>query len=153
MIRENFIRKILRKMLVLLSFFYHSEKYKEDQKLLTFLSNLGKKIKNKKNHKKRDLIHKIFSRKILELVISKKIGSFLREDFIQQMFFVHNRLYINKELNYLKSDTDNKWNTWKKLLLEDKLGNPIKYFFYPQSSGNRIRQVFHLKKFIPSAAD
>ena len=45
---------------------------------------------------------------------------------------INNRLYINKELNYLKSDTDNNWNTWKKLLLEDKIGNPIKYFLYPQ---------------------
>jgi len=38
----------------------------------------------------------------------------------------------------------NKNKLFKKLLVEDNVGNPIRYFLYPISSGNRIREVFHL---------
>jgi hypothetical protein len=41
----------------------------------------------------------------------------------------------------------NKNKLYKKLLLEDNIGNPVKYFLYPSSSGNRIREVFHLLSF------
>jgi hypothetical protein len=32
-------------------------------------------------------------------------------------------------------------------LIEDNIGDPIRYFLYPKSSGNRIREVFHLLNF------
>jgi hypothetical protein len=51
-----------------------------------------------------------------------------------------------KELCELQKDK-NKWNLWKKLLIENSVGDPIRYFLYPKSSGNRIRQVYHLKKY------
>ena len=66
------------------------------------------------------------------------------------MFFIHNRLFIKKELNILQQDSSN-WKLWKKLLKEDKIGNPIRYFLYPRSSGNRIRQTFYLKQFVDFA--
>ena len=62
------------------------------------------------------------------------------------MFFVHNRLFINNELKTLQNSS--KWNFYKKLLIEDDVGNPIRYFLYPKSSGNRINQVFHLSVLI-----
>ena len=41
----------------------------------------------------------------------------------------------------------NKNKLYKKLLIEDNIGDPIRYFLYPKSSGNRIREVFHLLNF------
>ena len=58
------------------------------------------------------------------------------------MFFVHNRFFIFKELNVLRNSK--KWMFYKKLLIEDNVGNPVKYFLYPDSSGNRINHVYHL---------
>ena len=40
------------------------------------------------------------------------------------------------------------WKLWKELLLENSIGKPLRFFIYPFSSGNRIRQVYHIKKFI-----
>ena len=58
------------------------------------------------------------------------------------MFFVHNRLFIYYELKTLKEST--RWNFYKKILVEDEVGNPVRYFLYPTSSGNRINHVYHL---------
>ena len=58
------------------------------------------------------------------------------------MFFVHNRLFILKELLELKKDKN--WILYKKLIEEDNVGNPVRYFLYPKSSGNRINHVYHL---------
>ena len=33
---------------------------------------------------------------------------------------------------------------YKKILEEDNIGNPIRYFLYLKSSGNRINHVYHL---------
>jgi len=94
--------------------------------------------------------HVIFSNKILELVKNKLLTNFLRYSFIQKIFFIHNRFFIYKELQELKKDVKN-WNLWKKLLVENNVGNPVNYFLYKESSGNRIRQVYHLKKFVDFA--
>ena len=29
-------------------------------------------------------------------------------------------------------------------MVEDNVGNPVRYFLYPKSSGNKINHVFHL---------
>ena len=58
------------------------------------------------------------------------------------MFFVHNRFYIYKELKILKKDRN--WFFYKKLIEENSIGNPVRYFLYPKSSGNKINHVFHL---------
>ena len=78
----------------------------------------------------------------MKLLKEKKIQNFLRENFIQKMFFVHNRLFINHELKTLKKSI--KWSFYKKILIEDEVGNPVRYFLYPASSGNKINHVFHL---------
>ena len=56
------------------------------------------------------------------------------------MFFVHNRLFIYYELKYLKIVL--RWNFYKKLLVEDDVGNPVRYFLYPNSSGNKLIMFF-----------
>ena len=58
------------------------------------------------------------------------------------MFFLHNRFFIYSELKTLKNNK--KWPLYKKLINEDSIGNPIRYFLYQNSSGNRINHVYHL---------
>ena len=52
------------------------------------------------------------------------------------------------ELQELKKDKN--WKTWKKLILENDIGKPVRFFLYSNSSGNRIRQVYIIKKFLNS---
>ena len=75
--------------------------------------------------------------------------NFLRNSLIQNIFFIHNRLFIYYEL--LELTRDKKWKFWKKLIYENDVGNPIRYFLYSESSGNRIRQVYILKKFLDTS--
>ena len=93
----------------------------------------------KKNLKK---THNIFNQKLYLLLQKKNITNFLRESFIQKMFFLHNRFFVYAELKDLKKNK--RWSLYKKLINEDTVGNPIRYFLYPDSSGNRINHVYHL---------
>ena len=92
--------------------------------------------------------HKNLSSEILQIIKSSNLKKFLRNSIVQNIFFIHNRLFIFFELRELKKDKN--WNTWKKLILENDVGRPIRYFLYSNSSGNRIRQVYIIKKFINS---
>ena len=58
------------------------------------------------------------------------------------MFFLHNRFFVYSELKALKKDVS--WHVYRKLIKEDAIGNPIRYFLYQNSSGNRINHVYHL---------
>jgi len=137
------IRECLRRFSAFLSFIYKNKKnisLKKEENILRKLS----KFNSLNNYSIKKLpTHNIFSKKILELVLEKKLNNFLRENFIQKVFFVHNRLYIFflliKILFYKKK--------FKYLLKEDHIGDPVRYFLYPKSSGNRIREVFHLMEF------
>ena len=40
-----------------------------------------------------------------------------------------------------------KWRFYENLFKEDNIGNPIRYFLYLKSSGNRINHVYHLSVF------
>ena len=126
-----------------LSFFYKNKKIdkKYETKVIEEIENLyQKKINN--NNKLRT--HIIFNNYIKKLIIEKKFSNFLRENIIQKIFFVHNRVYI---LFMLLKIIFNKNKLFKNLTLEDNIGNPIRYFLYSKSSGNRIREVFHLLNF------
>ena len=129
-----------------LSVFFNTTQFDEekDKKLIKELILKSKKIskKNKKNYKK---THKIFSQNVLNLIQEKKLSNFLQISFIQKMFFVHNRLFLLTYLNELKRSKN--WLFWKKLITEVKIGNPVRYFLYPKSSGNKIFQTYHIKKY------
>ena len=56
------------------------------------------------------------------------------------------RIFIYNELKSLKNSP--RWSFYKKLLKEDEVGNPVRYFLYPSSSGNRINHVYHLSVLI-----
>ena len=92
--------------------------------------------------------HKNLSNEILKIIKNKKLQTFLRNTLIQHIFFIHNRLFIFNELRELKKDKN--WKLWKKMCIDNDVGKPIRYFLYPESTGNRIRQVYILKKFIDS---
>jgi hypothetical protein len=141
------MRDFIRKAISYLSFykFNNLSNLKSEHKKLS--RYLEKKIKNLKSYKKiRTKTHIIFNKNVIDVLKNKKLINFLRQPFIQKMFFTHNRLFIYNELRELREDKKN-WNKWKNLLDEDSVGDPIRYFLYLKSSGNRIRQVYHLKKF------
>lgn len=89
--------------------------------------------------------HKIFSQEIFYLIKNKNFLNFLQNTSVQKMFFIHNRLFLIKY--FLKMFFSKKWNMWKKLLKESGVGNPVRYFLLPFTSGNKIFQAYHLKKY------
>jgi hypothetical protein len=137
------MKKLLRFAIAQLSFFYKNKKINKnyETKVIKEVGNFYKKKNTDNNTLK---THRIFNNYINKLIIEKKFSNFLRQSVIQKIFFVHNRIYI---LFMLFKIIFNKNKLYKKLLLEDNVGNPIRYFLYPKSSGNRIREVFHLLNF------
>ena len=141
------ISQILRYCSTLLSFFYKNKLIYLQKKHEIVSKNLIKKFKKLNLGRSPKLkTHKIFSKIVYDLIIKNKTINFLRNTHIQNIFFVHNRYFIFNELLELKKDKD-KWLLWKRLLIENDVGDPVRYFLYPKSSGNRIRQVYHLKKY------
>ena len=136
---SNFLRKILS----LLSFWSLNDLNSiksRDEKILKIIEKKLNNIHFNKKYLKNT--HNLFNKKILNLLKKRELTNFLRKNFIQKMFFVHNRLFILKELLELKKDKN--WILYKKLIEEDNVGNPVRYFLYPKSSGNRINHVYHL---------
>ncbi len=137
------LSKIIRKILENLSIFFSNNldnlKFDDD----SIYEIINKKIdiveKNLGNLKE---THITFNKSLYKIIRERKLKKFLRYAFIQKMFFVHNRLFIFKELNQLKKNK--KWSYYKTLLLEDDVGDPVRYFLYPSSSGNKINHVYHL---------
>jgi hypothetical protein len=141
------MRNLFRYFLGLLSFYIKNDTSKFNKNNLIINNQIIEKLKKiKKNIKLRKKTHRIFNKDIIHLINERRLINFLRSPFIQKMFFIHNRLFIKNELNEIKNDK-NFFIQWKYLLKEDEVGDPIRYFLYPESSGNRIRQVYHLKKF------
>ena len=139
------LSNIIRKLLSFLSFWYQNKiiSPKKDEKIRSYISKKIKLSKTlKKNLKK---THQEFNEEILDLILNNNLKNFLRKNFIQKMFFLHNRFFVYKELKILQKSK--KWNFYKNLLKEDDIGNPIRYFLYPYSSGNLINHVYHLNIF------
>ena len=136
------INSILRNLLVLLSFpFSNKNNFSKNQEskiykvLFKKLSDI--KITNR-NIKK---THLDFNKKMKNVIVNKKLENFLKIGFLQKIFFVHNRLFVLYELLDLKKKH---WNFYRPLLKESPVGNPVRYFLYPNSSGNTINHVYHL---------
>tara|TARA_B110000503_G_C7102111_1_gene394293 strand:+ start:416 stop:1372 length:957 start_codon:yes stop_codon:yes gene_type:complete len=142
-----FIQNIIRKCFTFLSFPQNLKKEqltKQQYKIIDYIY-LKAKIFFYKNSNTLQT-HKIFSKKVLNIILAKSLKNFLQLGFIQKMFFVHNRIYL---FNLLKKLTQSREGLfWKKLLKEDSVGNPVPYFLERSTSGNLIRQVYLLKKFV-----
>ena len=97
------VSDFLRKILSFLSFWslndLNSIKNKDKKIIKTIQKKLNNIHFNKKNLKN---THNLFNKKIFELLKKGDITNFLRKNFIQKMFFVHNRLFILSELFELK---------------------------------------------------
>lgn len=115
-------------------------------KILNYLFQYIKSNYFKNSIVRKTRTHRDFGIQLFNLIKKKKINNFLNYYFIQKIFFVHNRFYIIFQLFSLRLDKH--WIFWKKLLSENSVGKPLRFFIYPFSSGNRIRQVYHIKKFI-----
>ena len=137
---------ILRKLASYLSFFYKNESLDptKNRKILKEINLRLKKIKYSKSVLKKTHIR--FNSQVYNLLKNNKMKNFLRYSFIQKMFFIHNRLFIYNELKALQKSKS--WKFYKKLLVEDNVGDPVRYFLYPISSGNRINHVYHLSHLI-----
>tara|TARA_Y100000816_G_scaffold265024_1_gene224573 strand:+ start:51 stop:980 length:930 start_codon:yes stop_codon:yes gene_type:complete len=136
------ISLIFRTLASFLSF-WHLNKAVSEKKDLNIRKKILQKIDNIKiKNKSLKKTHQKFNREISSLLKSENLKNFLRKNFIQKMFFLQNRIFILKELNEIKKSK--KWKIYKKLLIEDPVGNPIRYFLYSKSSGNRINHVYHL---------
>ena len=98
------IEDIFRKILENLSFFYKIKKIKEDKKIYIFINKKLKKIKFNNTGLKKTHIN--FNKRIIQLLNKRDLSKFLRNKFIQKIFFVHNRLFIFKELQHLKTIRD-----------------------------------------------
>ena len=135
------IINLFRKLLASLSFFYTNnlELVKKRDKIILkkIQFRLDKLSQGNKNLKK---THKVFRKKIIFLLKKGNLNNFLRNNFIQKMFFVHNRFFILKELNILKKDK--KWKFYKRIIEEDNVGDPVRYFLYPKSSGIKINHAY-----------
>tara|TARA_Y100000741_G_C18250445_1_gene557115 strand:- start:1079 stop:2023 length:945 start_codon:yes stop_codon:yes gene_type:complete len=137
------IINFFRILLASLSFFHKNNLELVKKRDKRILKNIRSKLNtfSKKNNSLKKT-HKIFRKKILFLLNNGNLYNFLRNNFIQKMFFVHNRFFILKELNILKKNKN--WEFYKKIIKEDNVGDPIRYFLYPKSSGNKINHVYHL---------
>ena len=143
------LRNFLRQFSIIFSIFYF-KKIKINQRKH---QRIEKFIKKKSNEiykiNPRLSTHKNLAEEILKIIKSDNLIKFLRNSFIQKIFFIHNRLFIYYELLELKKDIN--WPIWKKLILENDVGTPVRFFLNSSSSGNRIRQVYIIKKFLNSS--
>ena len=143
------LRNFLRQFSIIFSIFYFKKIKINQKKHLRIEKFLKKKSNEIYKLNPRLNTHKILAVEILKIIKSDNLVKFLRNSFIQNIFFIHNRLFIFFELLELKKDRN--WPIWKKLIQENDIGNPVRFFLYSNSSGNRIRQVYIIKKFLNSS--
>ena len=97
------ISSIFRKLATYLSFFFKNKPIipKKNEMILKKINPMIVNIKPKNLNLKKT--HKKFNLEVMKLLKKKEIQKFLRENFIQKMFFVHNRLFIYGELKKLRN--------------------------------------------------
>ena len=96
------INAILRKWATYLSFFFTNKPLNTKKNEIIVKKIYSKIINYRPQRSNLKKTHIKFNLEVMELLKEKKIQNFLREGFIQKMFFVHNRLFIYDELKILK---------------------------------------------------
>ena len=136
---------LIRTLFEYLSFPYNLRREKLSDHQIKIINEIKLMINHKEDENSDNKLktHIIFSKTVDSLIKEKKLDNFLRQGFIQKMFFVHNRLY---NVIFLREILSSKSNFFIKLLEENSIGNPVPFFLYKKSSGNRIRHLFLLKK-------
>ena len=135
---NRFIRSLFS-----LNFFRSNNQDFETRKLSKFLLNIY--FKQKKKIALKEKTHEILSNEIINIFKNNQLSNFLRNDYVQKIFFIHNRFFLFHYLIDLYFDKN--WKLWKKLINENIVGNPLCFFFLKKFSGNKIFQAFHLMKF------
>ena len=90
------ISDLIRFLITFLSFPSNlkKEKLTDTQRQLIEELQIKAKLLIKSDHKfKKMITHQIFSNSVLSMILSGKLENYLRKNFIQKMFFVHNRFY------------------------------------------------------------
>jgi len=140
------MKNFFRKLRTYLSINFHV-KLSDDNKDLYLYNKLNYyyKVLNKNQNNSKKKTHLILINKISNLIKKKQLSNFLRDLYLQKIFFIHNRFFLFVYLlNFIFCK---KWNFWKKLLTENNIGNPLRFFFFKFTSGNKIFQTFHIKFF------
>jgi hypothetical protein len=82
---------------------------------------------------------------ILDYIMTRDPRKFLSWDVIKKTMFVVRESYINLELQAIKNS--NEFDTfWKKVITENSVGAPMKFWKYSKSSANLIHHAYHLFK-------
>src|SRR6056300_761450 len=144
-------KNLLKKISINLSFYYFKKNELNKKKHFKISNFLKKKINIFFKKNPRLFTHAKLSNEIHKIISEKELDNFLKNPLFQNIFFIHNRFFIRKELAELKKDKY--WNLWNKLIIENDIGSPIRYFLYPRSSGNRIRQVYLIQKFLENTKE
>ena len=78
--------------------------------------------------------------------IEGDLDNFLREAIIISTMFVGNTPAIDIEYKYLVEN--HHWDsTWKSAIKDSGIGNPMRYTYNSETSGNRIHCAYHLAQF------
>lgn len=84
--------------------------------------------------------------RLRELVLTEDPRSFLRWDVVTRTMFIAFARYLFAELKFLKERSD--WDTrWRIAVQESLVGHPMRYLFYPASSGNLLHHAYHVAQF------
>ena len=151
----NIFGKFYRKVNICLSIFYLNKfklkkvRNKIHQKTFNLILKDKKKILRSKIDRKNIFPSFVkFKLEMRKIIFDKdKLKNFLTEDEIHKVMCGLNRLIFYKELKEIMKEKY--WKKyWKKIIKEDYVGNPIPYFIYPNSSGNRIHETFNIMKLI-----
>jgi len=143
------LKTLLKKISVNLSFYYLKKNKFDKKKHFKISDLLNKKINILFKKNPRLFTHTKLSNEIRKIINENRLSNFLKNPLIQNIFFIHNRFFIRKELSELQKDKY--WKLWNKLIIENDIGSPIRYFLYPKSSGNRIRQVYLIQQFLKNS--
>ena len=88
------LKIFLRQFSIILSYLIN-KKFKLNKKKNELTQNyVAKKIRKIYKKNPRLLTHKNLSSQIFKIINEKKLETFLRNNFIQNIFFIHNRLFI-----------------------------------------------------------
>jgi hypothetical protein len=99
-----------------------------------------------KNLKGAELEWSMNVNEIIKSILTKNPQEFLSWDVIKYTMFVVRDKFVSPELKaIIKSDNYNSF--WKAILKESNIGNPLRYWKYPKSSGNLIHHAYHLLRF------
>jgi putative sugar O-methyltransferase len=83
---------------------------------------------------------------IREKILNDDPRRFLNWEVIKNTMFFSNTPYITPAFESLRAS--NRWQSrWRAATLESKIGLPMKFPDYPQSSGNLIHQAYNLNEF------